>query len=105
MCSPSIPILAGEAPRLLFRCVDNRFADSHAAAAASGPLRAITISPLHLGSRLPGIAPIGKEHPILSCDHENACAAGESAEIANIRRMDDQQRVQAMVGKKTCRRC
>ena len=58
------------------------------------------LRPFHFGPRLPGIAPIGKEHPLLSCDNENAGAAGESAEIANIRRMGDQQRVQAMVGKR-----
>ena len=54
----------------------------------------------HFGPRLLGVAPIGDEDALLFGEKKGAGAAGESAEIAKVGRMSDQQSVQAMGGKR-----
>ena len=96
MCSPSIPSFEGSSTAFLRRC-----ADSQAAAAASGPWRAITICAVRTSARACSVyRPSVIEHAFRSGEKQGAGAAGESAEIAKVGRMSDQQSVQAMGGKR-----
>ena len=95
ICSPSMPIFE-RARRPFFWCSDSQRCGCRERPFASDH----DLRRLHFGSRLLGVAPIGEEHRFFSVRTKSSGAAGESAEIAKIGRMGDQQRVQTMGGKR-----
>ena len=54
------------------------------------------LRPFNFRSRLGGIAPVAKKHALGIRHEKNAGTACESAEIENVRKMSNQQRIQAM---------